>query len=171
MTEFPKRGRGRPRKDDPRPIAPPRNSQAKIILKVAQKTGFHKTVIRQVLHVVLEAMRESLLEDGELRLSGFGTFWFKYYPKQEKYNPFRRKYTIKQAQYIAVCRPSPLMADMLERQGPDSPAAELARIRYEEDVIRRQKLKIKRWRGYLRYRDALLAEFLAKNEGQSSSGS
>lgn len=172
MTEQPtKRGPGRPRKGDPTAVKPPRNSHEKVIQKVADATGFHKSVIKKVVYEVLEAMKDTLIEDGVLKINGLGSFSFIYWPAQTAYNNYHHKNIEYKEKYIPKCRLSPALSLRLKAKGPDCPAAVLARERHVQYIIKVQQRRTKQVTAYLNYREALLREFFAKNDDQSSSGS
>ena len=50
-------------------------TKSEFISKVAQSAQMSKTEATQALNTILEAMREALIEDGRVILTGFGIFW------------------------------------------------------------------------------------------------
>lgn len=58
-----------------------------LINKIAEKSGYTKKDSKEVLEVVLEAITEGAVEDGELKLAGFGTFEVVESSAREGHNP------------------------------------------------------------------------------------
>ena len=58
-----------------------------IVNKVAAKSGMTKKASKEMIEYVLESIVEGVVEDGEVRLMGFGTFSLKEREAREGRNP------------------------------------------------------------------------------------
>ena len=62
-------------------------TRQELINKIAENTGMTKRDSKAFLEGTLEAILSGVMEDGEVRLTGFGTFKLNEYAAREGFNP------------------------------------------------------------------------------------
>lgn len=62
-------------------------NKKELIAKIAEISGGSKKMSAEMLEVILEAITTGILEEGEVRLSGFGIFTLVDIPARQGHNP------------------------------------------------------------------------------------
>lgn len=92
--------------------------QATVEAKLAEKLGISKAEADRIFNATLEALRESIVEDRELRLRGFGTFKTKTKPARTYRNPRTGEPVPKPAKNIVRFNLSSKLDSLINPQTP-----------------------------------------------------
>ena len=86
-------------------------TKAELIAEIANKTGIEKVAVQATVEAFMETVKESLTNNENVYLRGFGSFIVKHRAEKTGRNISKNKTIIIPAHYIPSFKPSPYIVE------------------------------------------------------------